>query len=122
VSLVLAGLGLLPMKCARDGDTYRGKWAYNETQKRWEGNPAESAEVQDVMEAVKHKCGAEGGDRKHSLAMSKDHMEKILRWSETEFPQERVSEPAKTMEEQAQRTKHLQFRAFGSTGWTIWSR
>jgi hypothetical protein len=68
---------------SRDGDTYRGKWAYNETRARWEGNPAESAEVQDVMDAVKHKCGAEGGDRKHSLAMSKEHMDKMFRWSES---------------------------------------
>lgn len=106
----------------RDGDTYRGKWAYNDARQQWEGNPAESAEVQDVREAVKHKCGAEGGDRKHSLAMSKDYMERLFAWSEKICPQESYQTEAKTLEEQALRTKHLQFRAFSSTAWTIWSR
>ncbi|KAJ7231543.1 hypothetical protein C8J57DRAFT_1533619 [Mycena rebaudengoi] len=38
-----------------DGDTYRGKWHHNPTTNRWEGNPVDSAEVDDTMEAIKNK-------------------------------------------------------------------
>ncbi|KAG2029737.1 hypothetical protein BDR03DRAFT_987558 [Suillus americanus] len=34
------------------GDTYCGKWHFNETRKCWEGNPACSAEVQDVIKML----------------------------------------------------------------------
>jgi hypothetical protein len=106
----------------RDGDTYRGKWHYNETQKRWEGNPALSAEVQDVITAIKHKCGAEGGDRTHSLAMSKEHMDKMFAWSEAQCSNESCKRPPRDLETRAFMTKHLEFKAFASTAWTIWSR
>ncbi|KAG2029121.1 hypothetical protein BDR03DRAFT_1018871 [Suillus americanus] len=46
-----------------DGDTYRGKWHFNEVKQRWEGNPANSADIYDVLSSVKHKASAEGGDR-----------------------------------------------------------
>ena len=75
-----------------------------------------------MKEAVKNKCGAEGGDRKHSLAMSKEYMEKMFEWSESVCPGESYKAKPKSVEEQAQRTKHLQFKAFSSTGWTVWSR
>ncbi|KAK7029232.1 hypothetical protein R3P38DRAFT_2775803 [Favolaschia claudopus] len=54
----------------RDGDKYRGKWHFNSTTAAWEGNPIDSAKVQDTMAAIKNKCGKDGGDRKHSLAMN----------------------------------------------------
>jgi hypothetical protein len=113
----------------RDGGTYRGQWHYHETRKRWEGNPASSAEVADVLTAIKHKSGAEGGDRTHSLAMAKEYMERILKWSEGKVSVEAVQNVLKnagqtsvTVEERALMTKHLQFRAFASTAWTVWSR
>jgi hypothetical protein len=106
----------------RDGDTYRGRWFYHETHGRWERNPAQSAEVQDIMTAIKHKCGAEGGDRTHSLAMSKDHMDKIFAWSDTQCPKGQYASPAMDLETRALMTKHLEFKAFSSTAWTIWSR
>jgi len=109
-----------------DGDTYRGKWFYHEGHKRWEGNPAESAEVQDIKTAVMHKTGAEGGDRTHSLAMSKEYMDQILAWSESECPKEYYSDPEAlknmSIDDRKKLTTHLQYRAFASTAWTIWSR
>ncbi|KAK7007106.1 ribonuclease H-like domain-containing protein [Favolaschia claudopus] len=50
----------------RDGDKYRGKWHFNPTTAAWEGNPIDSAKVQDTMAAIENKCGKDGGDRKHS--------------------------------------------------------
>jgi hypothetical protein len=110
----------------RDGGTYRGQWHYNENRQRWEGNPASSAEVADVLVAVKHKCGAEGGDRTHSLAMSKEYMERIFEWSEGKVSTaavETMKDPSQasnmSLTEQSAVTKHLEFRAFTSTAWTV---
>src|ERR1700730_1636345 len=100
-----------------DGGTYRGQWHYNERHERWEGNPANAAEVTDVLTAVKHKSGAEGGDRTHSLAMSKEYMERMLQWSEGKVSTDlaerlvnrAVTSPNMTGEERALMTKHLEF-------------
>jgi hypothetical protein len=108
-----------------DGDTYRGKWLYHDSHNRWEGNPAESAEVQDIRTAVRHKTGADGSDRTHLLAMSKEYMDQILTWSENECPEDAYSEEAKktmSMDDQMKLTTHLEYRAFASTAWIIWSR
>ena len=112
-----------------DDDTYWGPWHYNERNDRWEGNPADSAEVTDTLKAVKHKSGAEGGDRKHSLAMTKEYMERVLKWSESQCPTKMIEHLAKegqnrelSVEERSLITKHLEYRAFSSTGWTVWSR
>jgi hypothetical protein len=111
----------------RDGGTYRGQWHYNEACKQWEGNPADAAEVVDVLTAVKHKSGAEGGDRTHSLAMSKEYMDRMFKWSEGKVATETVEQTVKnpslaSIDERALMTKHLEFRAFASTAWTVWSR
>ncbi|KAJ7022524.1 hypothetical protein C8F04DRAFT_1272533 [Mycena alexandri] len=105
-----------------DGDTYRGRWHYNIDSKRWEGNPVESADVEDVMKAIKNKCGQDGGERTHSLAMSKENMARIFSWSDKVCPPETYFAEAKTTGERTLRTKHLMYKAFSSTGWTIWTR
>ncbi|KAJ7447440.1 hypothetical protein FB451DRAFT_1536093 [Mycena latifolia] len=105
-----------------DGDTYRGKWHFNTTSARWEGNPVDSAEVEDIMESIKNKCGKDGGDRKHSLAMTKECMTKIFAWSDEVCPPSSYNKPSTTVEEQTLKTKHLAFKCFSSTAWTIWSR
>ncbi|KAF8133155.1 hypothetical protein K438DRAFT_1787671 [Mycena galopus ATCC 62051] len=61
-----------------DRDKYCGKWTLNKMSGAWEGNPAESAKVQDTMAAIKNKCGKDGGDRKHSLAMTEEFMTKMF--------------------------------------------
>ncbi|KAF8175145.1 hypothetical protein BJ912DRAFT_858015 [Pholiota molesta] len=101
------------------GDLYRGVWTFNAVRNQWEGNPVDSAEVVDVMTAISHKSGADGGDRTHSLAMSKGHIGKIFAWSDTQCD---LSMTPLTMEARILKTKHLEFRAFSSTAWTIWSR
>ncbi|KAJ6531509.1 hypothetical protein DFH09DRAFT_1409284 [Mycena vulgaris] len=70
----------------RDGDTFRGKWHYNEAASRWEGSPVDSAEVEDTMESIKNKCGKDDGERKHSLTMTKEFMEKVFGWSDKVCP------------------------------------
>lgn len=83
----------------------------------------------DTLKAVKHKSGAEGGDRKHSLAMTKEYMETILKWSESQCPTEEIERLVQegqnrqlSVEERSLITKHLEYRTFASTAWTVWSR
>jgi hypothetical protein len=62
--------------------------------------------------------------------MSKEYMEKMFAWSEgkvsTKTAEHLIKDPTLTsqmsIEERASMTKHLEFRAFTSTGWTVWSR
>ncbi|KIM42896.1 hypothetical protein M413DRAFT_70267 [Hebeloma cylindrosporum] len=102
------------------GDLYRGQWHFNEDKQQWEGNPINSAEVADLTKAMKNKGGAQGGDRTHSVTMSKEHMEKIFAWSEAIWPSGSI--PAADLEQRKLKIKHLEFRGFSSTAWTIWSR
>ncbi|KAG1780203.1 hypothetical protein EV702DRAFT_1266678 [Suillus placidus] len=118
-----------------DGGTFRGKWSFNEARQRWEGNPADSAEVYDVMASVKHKASAEGGDRTHSMAMTKDFMDRMLRWHKATCPLEIVlqavqlvmsgtlpSQVQLTLEMRTQLTRHLEQVTFDAGAWTLWSR
>ncbi|KAJ7690479.1 hypothetical protein B0H17DRAFT_1134289 [Mycena rosella] len=105
-----------------DGDTFRGRWHYNTANSRWEGNPVDSSEVEDTMESIKNKCGKDDGERKHSLAMTEEFMERIFGWSDKVCPPSSYNSPSKTHEQKALKTKHLEFKAFASTAWTVWSR
>ncbi|KAG1807767.1 hypothetical protein EV424DRAFT_1329376 [Suillus variegatus] len=99
-----------------DGGTFRGKWSFNEARQRWEGNPADSAEVYDVMASVKHKASAEGGDRTHSMAMTKDFMDHMLQWHEAACPLEIALQAIQLL------TRHLEQVTFDAGAWTLWSR
>jgi hypothetical protein len=74
------------------------------------------------MTAIKNKCGKDGGDRKHSLAMTEDFMAKMFAWSDEVCPASDYDKKSTTVEEQNLKTKHLAFKCFASTSWTIWSR
>ncbi|TFY52689.1 hypothetical protein EVJ58_g9871 [Rhodofomes roseus] len=105
-----------------EGDLYRGEWRFDEHRSRWVGNPATCAEVRDILKAIKNKANTDGGERTHSVAMRYDYLKAIIEWSETECP---PAEAMVTPRDVAHRTKvttHLFFRAFASTGWTIWTR
>ncbi|KAG1836898.1 hypothetical protein F4604DRAFT_1602155 [Suillus subluteus] len=118
-----------------DGDTYRGKWHFDEARQRWEGNPADSADVYDMLSSIKHKASAEGGDRTHSMAMMKDYMDRVLRWHQAACPLEiALHMIEKTMsgaqpsdlhldfETRKQLTQHLEQIALAASGWTLWTR
>ncbi|KAG1718424.1 uncharacterized protein EDB91DRAFT_1066652 [Suillus paluster] len=118
-----------------DGDTYRGKWHFNEAKQRWEGNPADSADIYDVLSSIKHKASAEGGDRTHSMAMTKDYMDRAFRWHQAVCPLEialqmiqkvmsgaRPSDMHLDLEMRTKLTRHLEQVTFASNGWTLWTR
>jgi hypothetical protein len=61
--------------------------------------------------------------------MTKEYMERMFKWSEGKVSAEAVQNVLKntgqtnmTVEERALMTKHLEFCAFASTAWTVWSR
>ncbi|KAF9245361.1 hypothetical protein BU15DRAFT_41214 [Melanogaster broomeanus] len=123
-------------KC--DGDTYCGKWHFDVVKQRWEGNPAKSAEVDDVLKSLRHKANSEDGDRSHALPMSKDHVERMLLWSKNECPSiqiileglRQISQGDSAsfaglkmdLEERKLVTHHLEQIAFDTTAWTLWTR
>jgi len=74
------------------------------------------------MKSIKHKNGAEGGERNHSLAMSKTFMDKLFEWSTRTCPIEKVDSLPQDLATLKLTSEHLRFRAFASTGWTVWSR
>ncbi|KLO14727.1 hypothetical protein SCHPADRAFT_825926 [Schizopora paradoxa] len=104
------------------GSKYRGEWGYDEKAKEWRGNPADSAEVQDLRTALKHKVKADGRIRNHAVAMSYEYMQTIMAWSERECPAEMCCRAPSSMEERTKVTKHLRLRAFASTGFTLFAR
>jgi len=119
----------------RDGGNFRGKWHFDEARQRWEGNPADSAEVYDVMASVKHKASAEGGDRTHSMAMTKDFMDRLLRWHQASCPLDIALQAVQlvmsgtlpshiqlTMDTRTLITRHLEQIVFDANAWTLWTR
>ncbi|KAK6980603.1 hypothetical protein R3P38DRAFT_3235499 [Favolaschia claudopus] len=101
----------------QDGDKYRGKWHFNPTTAAWEGNPIDSAKVQDTMAAIENKCGKDGGDRKHSLAMSEEFMSRMFAWSEEQCPASEYEGKSTTVEEQSLKTNsNVLHRPLGSSG------
>ncbi|KAG1759372.1 hypothetical protein EDD22DRAFT_849297 [Suillus occidentalis] len=120
----------------KDGDTFRGKWHYNDARQRWEGNPVCSAEVQDIIKSVRHKTNSDGGERTHSVAMSKSYMDRILAWADTVCPRlnyislvravisddSGFSEKCLTLESRTLYTKILMNMAFSTTAWNLWTR
>ncbi|KAG2082120.1 uncharacterized protein F5147DRAFT_660578 [Suillus discolor] len=118
-----------------DGDTYCGRWHFNEACLCWEGNPTSSAEVQDIIKSVKHKTSSEGGDRTHSIAMSKGFMDRILAWTHKLCPPETflglmrsvlaadtMSTEPLTLESRELLTKMTMYQAFSTTAWNLWTR
>ncbi|KAG6329830.1 hypothetical protein ID866_9259 [Astraeus odoratus] len=119
------------------GDRFRGRWHYNDAQCRWEGNPVNSGEVNDILVAIKHKANADGAVRTHSVAMKKEYMECMLTWSKSLCPldiafhrvlciitdsappslSETLDMPTRTWI-----TRHLEQLTFSATAWTLWTR
>lgn len=105
-----------------NGAKYRGPWGFDAERNEWIGNPADSAEVQDLRTALKHKVKSDGRVRNHATAMTYPYMEMIMAWSERECPNEICCREPVSMEERTKVTKHLRLRAFASTGFTLFTR
>ncbi|KAG2351498.1 hypothetical protein BDR07DRAFT_1501225 [Suillus spraguei] len=118
-----------------DGDTYHGKWHFYEAKQHWEGNPADSADSYDVLSSIKHKASVEGGDWTHSMAMTKDYMDRAFRWHQAACPLDialqiiqkvmngaQPSDICLDLETRTKLSRHLEQITFASNGWTLWTR
>ena len=88
------------------------------------------------MKSIKNKLSADGVDCDHSLAMKKEHMDKILTWAKSDCPEigsvlhfiyvvlanTPISNVHISDDVKKQVTKRLEFLAFASTAWIIWTR
>ena len=118
------------------GDEYHVPWHYNAVLQRWDGNPATSGDVREVIKSIKNKLSADGVNREHSLAMKREDMDKIFTWAQSDCPEIRsalhfinamlTKEPTAKMhmtdEVEHQVTKRLEFLAFTSMAWILWTR
>ncbi|KAH9948145.1 hypothetical protein B0H21DRAFT_848678 [Amylocystis lapponica] len=105
-----------------NNDTYRGPYAYDETQKRVSGNPALSAQVQDILHTIENKSRAGGDGRNHAEAMTIGSMKKMMEWSEQTCPSDWLEKDIKDLGTLLTVSKHFLMRAFMSSGFTIWTR
>src|ERR1700761_653007 len=101
---------------------HRKPWDQNFVTAKTIGNPANSSLVQDLMKSLKHRFGAEGGTRTHSMAMSVVHMEKIATHIARICPGESPSIPCCTLGDKELRLHCLEYMAFATTSWTLWLR
>ncbi|KIO04691.1 hypothetical protein M404DRAFT_142836 [Pisolithus tinctorius Marx 270] len=102
---VQAGFKMLWDKaCMVDGVMFHRKWHHNDAHHQWEGNLGLLVEVDNVVASIRHKVSSEGAEWKHSDAMKKEYIDKILAWSESLF------------------TQHLEHLAFSAIMFTLWTR
>jgi hypothetical protein len=94
------------------GLLYRGQWKQNE-KGEWVGNPCNSAEVGDMLQACKHKDGEDGG-RKHSCPITIEIMDTFY-----ELGEQKICDNHGNM--QVLLEVHW-FQAFCALAWTLWTR
>ena len=109
-------------RLTRDNDRYRGPYVYNEDRDRVSGNPALSAQVQDILHTIENKSRAAGGSRDHADAMTIESMRKMMEWSERECPSSWRAQDIKDLATLLNVSKHFLMRAFMSSGFTLWTR
>lgn len=95
---------------------YQGDWHFNEIKKEWLGNPCDSVQVNDMLEAIKQKGGE--AECTHSHPMSIQIMEKIYAWSISACPDDYSVHDHDSL---AFKQYHLQYWAFSAVGFTIWT-
>lgn len=74
------------------------------------------------MKSIQHKTSADDTQRHHSLAMSLPFMRMLYAWSMSVCPVTKVTELPKDLASLTLVTEHLRFRAFASSGFTVWTR
>ena len=82
-------LSLLKRTC-RDEQTYAGAYVLDKATGNITGCPAQAPAIHDLMKAVKTRAGTKGAaaTRKHAEVMSLEDLQKVMRWSEKQCPNE----------------------------------
>nr|GAT46595.1 predicted protein [Mycena chlorophos] len=108
-----------------DNQTYIGTWRLDPVSNKWVGNPVLSHVVKTLCNSHKNFCGQDDGNvRTHSVAMSKENMHQMFEYMDSLVPPSKYLDPKIVHGTSMRRliTSILLFKAFASTGWTIWSR
>jgi hypothetical protein len=114
----------------RDGDKYAGPYSYDEEADKVKGCPARAGIVHSLVNIVKVR-GAQKGEaatRNHAEAISAEDMKVMMDWSESVCPSSKIADVVKAgvaPTDAATRLlylKHGMMCAFGSSGFTLWTR
>lgn len=114
----------------RGDGRYRGRWSCNVETDQIAGNPADSAQVEDLMHMIKNKLRASSVTRDHAEAMKIEDLRKMMNWSLQQCPPELVDgllaqvDSSKPLDVSLvlHVTKHLQIRGFSSSAFVLWMR
>ncbi|KAI6152542.1 hypothetical protein BKA82DRAFT_4012993 [Pisolithus tinctorius] len=113
------------------------KWHHNDAHHQWEGNLGLLVEVDNVVASIRHKVSSEGAEWKHSDAMKKEYIDKILAWSESLCPLDappqyirltmigyKALPSGKSLNWKVKLTvtQHLEHLAFSAIMFTLWTR
>ena len=122
--------GPLILSGYRDGGRYRDRWEYDPDTGKVSGNPADSAEIEDLMRSIVNRSRASGDPRDHAEAMTIGDLRKKMSWSLEECPTA-VVDAAIAMVKAGEQppveqvlfiTEHTQGRACDSGGIVLWTR
>ncbi|GLB44843.1 hypothetical protein LshimejAT787_1801800 [Lyophyllum shimeji] len=115
-----------------DGDRYVGDYGYDEATDTVHGCPADSMVIKTLLasftyRANEDKADGDSGDgtsptRAHAVAMRAEHLQRIMEWSESQFPSPAANRIPQTTTERAFMAKHLKARAWISSMWKLWAR
>jgi len=117
---------------------FHERWRYNEVRQQWEGNLVLSPDVSDTVVLIRHKIKAGGSQRKHSGAMKKEYMDRMLTWSGSVCPLDGAfkylcfaiaaglgSPAAKGILDNSTRlliTQHVEHLTFSAVALMLWTR
>ncbi|PCH33911.1 hypothetical protein WOLCODRAFT_160449 [Wolfiporia cocos MD-104 SS10] len=103
-------------------DRYRGPYKYNEVKNEVRGNPADSAQVQDIVHAIRNKSRATEKARSRAGAMLIEDMRKMMLWSERTCRAEWLDKEIADLGTLTMMTRDFLMRAFMSSGFVLWTR
>ncbi|KAF8509223.1 hypothetical protein BU17DRAFT_70526 [Hysterangium stoloniferum] len=104
---------------------WSGPWRWDHEKGTGCGNPANSRDVECIIDAIKWRDGNEGSSS-HSTAMTKQDMDKIIQWSNQLCPDLMLEELGKLSQGEYWKqlpfvVKHFMMRAFATSGFTLWT-
>ena len=109
----------LPYHSVGSNHPYRGAWRVDDATGNVSGNPANAAQVQDLLKSLKHKLSAGGPRQTHSAAMTIDHMLRVYEHISTTLS----DQPAlRTVKDKAVHMEGLYYLAFSVLCWTVWTQ
>ncbi|KAJ7149831.1 hypothetical protein C8R43DRAFT_1088159 [Mycena crocata] len=109
-----------------DGDKFAGPYHLDEETGIVTGCPARAQIIQSFTKVVKTKSNQKGAaaTRHHAEAMSIEDMRQWTRWSESKWPRCEVDQTVNvgSHDQLHEKLKHFMMRAFGTSGFVLWTR